>query len=91
MIKKLSVLAATLLISGNVAAFSLGNVPDTGKLKMQTCLMDEAKTVLTKGTVTSANLEKTAGEIAAVCAASHSMEVDPALVKQAVQVLKSLM
>lgn len=83
--------AAALFISTNVFAFSLDGIADTGKVKMQTCLMNEAKTALSKNMVTSENVEKVAAEIAGVCAASESMEADPALVKQAVEVLKSLM
>lgn len=84
-------LAVAFLFSANASAFSLGDVADTGKVKMHTCLMDEAKSSLSKGTITSENVEKKAAEIAAVCAGSATAEVDPAAVKQAVEIIKALM
>lgn len=90
--KFLSLLAVALLFSTTVSAFSLGDVAtDPKTLKMQACLTKEAKKELAKGTLTSTNVEAKAAEIAAVCAASASTDVNPELIKLATSTLKSLM
>ena len=90
--KFLSLLAVSLLVSTTASAFSLGNVAaDPKTLKLQACLTQEAKKELAKGTLTSANVEAKAAEIAAICAASTSMEVNPEVLKLATTTLKSLM
>lgn len=89
--KLFSFLAVALLFSTTVSAFSLGDVADTGKIKMQTCMTDEAKKALAQGTLNSENLEKKAAEIASICAASASMEANPEAVKQAATILKSFL
>ncbi len=90
--KFLSLLAVALLFSTVASAFSLEDVAtDSKTLKMQACLTKEAKKELVKGTLTSANVDAKAAEIAAVCAASASTEVNPELIKLATTTLKSLM
>lgn len=88
----LSILAVTLLVSTTASAFSLGDVTtDTKTLKMQACLAKEAQKELAKGTLASANIDAKAAEIAAVCAASTSMDVNPEVLKLATKALKSLL
>lgn len=90
--KKILLLAAlALTFSINAQAFSLNNIADTKDVKMRTCLMNEAKKALVSKELTSENVDKKAAEIAAVCAASESMEVSPEIVKQAAEILKSLL
>ncbi len=91
MTKFLSTMAVAVMVATSAQAFSLDGIANTKDAKMQTCMMSEAKKALTTGSVTSENVEKKAAEIAAVCAASESMDVDPAMVKSAAQILKSLM
>ena len=89
--KLLLLVALTMTFSINAQAFSLNNITDAKDIKMRTCLMSEAKKALASKELTSENVDKKAAEIAAVCAASESMEVSPEIVKQAAEILKSLL
>ncbi len=87
----LSLLAVALLVSTTASAFSLGDVADTGKVKMKKCVMEQAKDEFMKGKVNSSNIEERAKVIVASCATASSVEASPDEVKAAVEVLNSLM
>lgn len=91
MTKILSVMAVAMMMATSALAFSLDGITNPKEAKLQTCMMSEAKKAIATGSVTSANVEKKAAEVAAICAASESMDVDPAMVKSAAQILKSLL
>lgn len=89
--KFLSLLALATLVSTNVYAFSLGDVADTGKVKMKKCVMEQAKDEFMKGKINSGNVEERAKVIVASCATASSVEASPTEVKAAVEVINSLM
>lgn len=87
----LSILAIAMLFATNASAFSLGDVADTGKVKMKKCVMEQAKDEFMKGKVNSSNIEERAKVIVTSCATASSVEASPDEVKAAVEVLNSLM
>lgn len=83
--------AIAMLIVTNVQAFSLDSVVDTGKMKMNKCVTEQAQNEFLQGKVNSSNIEERAKVIVASCAASSSIEVGSDEIKAAVEVLNSLM
>ena len=80
----------TLILSASAMAFSLPKVDD-GKVKLNTCLMQEAKQALAKGTLTSENINAQAEAIAKTCATKLAMQKDSETVKLAVTVINGLL
>lgn len=84
-------LAVAMLITTNASAFSISDVADNADVKMRACLMDEAKESFAKGKLAAGNVETVAKEISTTCATKLAIDADPATVKLAVQILKSMM
>jgi len=92
--KKIALLAlfCAVSVSSSVQAFSLSDVSDISgnKIKLQSCLAEEAKKSVTEGKIAETKLDTLARQIATTCVSKLSLKnVDDSTVTMAKNILNA--